>query len=48
MIARFRAPAPWPDTGRLPLEVPAGTLVVLHGFLPHLSGVNRSARSRHA
>jgi phytanoyl-CoA hydroxylase len=30
------------------LEVPAGTLVVLHGLLPHLSGPNRSPRSRHA
>ena len=26
----------------------AGTLVVLHGLLPHWSDVNRSARSRHA
>ena len=32
----------------LPLEAPAGTLVVLHGLLPHLSGPNRSPRSRHA
>ena len=32
----------------VPLEVPAGTLVVLHGRLPHWSDVNRSATSRHA
>jgi len=31
-----------------PLEVPAGTLVVLHGLLPHWSGPNRSGISRHA
>ena len=33
---------------KIPLEVPQGTLVVLHGRLPHYSEVNRSARSRHA
>lgn len=32
----------------VPLEVRKGTLVVLHGLLPHLSGPNRSANSRHA
>ena len=32
----------------VPLEVPAGTLVVLHGLLPHWSAPNRSAQSRHA
>jgi phytanoyl-CoA hydroxylase len=38
-----------PSSGRLvPLEVPAGTLVALHGLLPHWSGPNRSATSRHA
>lgn len=31
-----------------PLEVAAGTLVLLHGRLPHWSGPNRSPRSRHA
>ena len=34
--------------GAVPLVAPAGTLVVLHGLLPHLSGANRSAKSRHA
>jgi phytanoyl-CoA hydroxylase len=32
----------------VPLEVREGTLIVLHGSLPHLSKANRSARSRHA
>ncbi len=35
--------APW-----VPLEAKAGTLVVLHGLLPHFSCANRSPRSRHA
>ena len=39
---------PWPDTGLTPLEVAAGTLIVLHGLLPHLSRENRSPVSRHA
>jgi phytanoyl-CoA hydroxylase len=42
-------PAPLPDPATLtPLEVPAGTLIVLHGLLPHWSDVNRSGISRHA
>jgi phytanoyl-CoA hydroxylase len=42
-------PEPLPDPSTLvPLEVAAGTLVVLHGLLPHWSDVNRSPRSRHA
>ncbi len=32
----------------VPVEVATGTLVLLHGLLPHWSDVNRSARSRHA
>lgn len=36
------------ETSMVPLEVPAGTLVVLHGLLPHWSGPNRSGVSRHA
>ena len=40
---------PWPDaSSAVALEVPAGTLVCLHGLLPHYSAPNRSARSRHA
>jgi phytanoyl-CoA hydroxylase len=44
-------PLPEPPPGGtdlVPLEVPAGTLVLLHGRLPHWSDVNRSAVSRHA
>lgn len=41
-------PLPTPPDELVPLEVPAGTLVVLHGLLPHWSDVNRSPRSRHA
>ena len=41
-------PTPLPREGLVPLEVPKGTLVVLHGLLPHGSAPNRSARSRHA
>jgi phytanoyl-CoA hydroxylase len=32
----------------IPLEAPKGTCIVLHGLLPHRSGANRSAISRHA
>lgn len=39
---------PFPPTGLVPLEVPQGTLVILHGLLPHLSQANRSPKSRHA
>jgi len=36
------------DTAKMPLEVPAGTLVVLNGLLPHYSAANYSSRSRYA
>ena len=42
------SPLPSPSDGLVPLEAKAGTLVVLHGLLPHWSDVNRSGRSRHA
>ena len=38
----------WPQSDLLALEAPAGTLVVLHGLLPHGSAPNRSDRSRQA
>jgi phytanoyl-CoA hydroxylase len=38
----------WPLDQLVPLEVRKGTLIVLHGLLPHLSRTNRSPRSRHA
>ncbi|MFN8001087.1 MAG: phytanoyl-CoA dioxygenase family protein [Acidobacteriota bacterium] len=40
--------SPWPDDLLLPLAVPQGTLILLHGLLPHLSYANRSPKSRHA
>ena len=39
---------PWPDVQPVALEATRGTLVVLHGLLPHASAPNRSARPRHA
>ena len=40
---------PWPDLSHaVPVEVEAGTLVCLHGLLPHYSAPNRSAVSRQA
>ena len=40
--------APWPEAELQPLEVKKGTLIVLHGLLPHKSLANRSMKSRHA
>jgi phytanoyl-CoA hydroxylase len=40
--------APLPTEGLVPLEAPKGSLVLLHGRLPHRSGPNLSNRSRHA
>ena len=39
---------PYPAEGLVPLEAPRGTLVLLHGALPHLSGPNLSDKPRHA
>jgi phytanoyl-CoA hydroxylase len=41
-------PLPDPPDGLVPLVAPAGTMIVLHGLLPHWSDVNRSPVSRHA
>jgi phytanoyl-CoA hydroxylase len=41
-------PLPTPPDDLVPLEVPAGTMIVLNGLLPHWSDANRSGRSRHA
>jgi phytanoyl-CoA hydroxylase len=41
-------PTPYPAEGLVPLEARRGTLVLLHGALPHLSGSNRSDKPRHA
>ncbi|MEM7706757.1 MAG: phytanoyl-CoA dioxygenase family protein [Pseudomonadota bacterium] len=39
---------PFPEAELTPLPVASGSLVVLHGLLPHLSQPNRSSRPRHA
>lgn len=39
---------PWPENATLPAEAKAGTVVIFDGRAPHLSGANRSDRSRHA
>jgi len=41
-------PLPNAPADLVPIVVPAGTMVVLHGLLPHWSDVNRSPVSRHA
>ncbi len=40
--------APYDTSEAIPLPAETGTLVVLHGTLPHQSGANTSGRSRHA
>lgn len=39
---------PWPEDQLVPLEVSKGSLILLHGLLPHRSFENRSPNSRHA
>jgi len=39
---------PWPEGELIPLEVKKGSLILLHGLLPHRSLENKSPRSRHA
>jgi len=39
---------PWPENELVPLEVSKGSLILLHGLLPHRSFENKSDRSRHA
>lgn len=38
----------WPEDIAIPVEVKAGTLVLMHGHLPHASEQNRSKKQRHA
>jgi phytanoyl-CoA hydroxylase len=40
--------SPYPTDGLVALEAPRGTLILLDGQLPHLSGPNRSDKPRHA
>lgn len=39
---------PWSLENMIPLEVSRGSLIVLHGLLPHMSKENHSSHSRHA
>jgi phytanoyl-CoA hydroxylase len=40
---------PWPSvTDGVPVEVPAGSLVIFNDHMPHFSSQNHSANSRHA
>lgn len=39
---------PWPTSKKQALEVKAGTLILLHGQLPHMSSANRTLQQRHA
>lgn len=39
---------PWPLDEMIPLEVPRGSLIVLHGLMPHMSKENTSGKSRNA
>lgn len=39
---------PYDPAGAVPLEATTGTAILLHGTLPHWSGPNHSATSRHA
>ncbi|HKU97062.1 MAG TPA: phytanoyl-CoA dioxygenase family protein [Vineibacter sp.] len=48
LVMEARDATPWPATPPVALEAPRGTVVVLHGLLPHASSANRSARPRHA
>jgi phytanoyl-CoA hydroxylase len=40
--------SPYPEHLKVAAEAPAGTLVIFDGRTPHLSGPNRSDKSRHA
>lgn len=40
--------SPWPEDNLVPLEVRKGSLIILHGLLPHKSLANHSPKSRHA
>ena len=48
MVMQELDATPWPQANRVPLEARKGTLVVLHGLLPHFSAQNRSPVSRQA
>lgn len=48
MVTHTLDTTPWPPAMPVALEARRGTLVVLHGLLPHASAPNHSSRARHA
>jgi phytanoyl-CoA hydroxylase len=48
LVTEVLESSPWPAGPRVGLEAAKGSLIVLHGLLPHYSGANDSGRSRHA
>jgi len=48
LVSRTVDRTPWPPVEPVALEVRRGTLIVLHGLLPHASTANRSSRPRQA
>lgn len=48
MVTEVLDPTPWSTEEAVPLEAKKGTLILLHGQLPHLSGPNHSPISRQA
>lgn len=48
LIMEKLADTDWNMDDLVSLEAKQGTLILLHGSLPHMSGANRSPRSRHA
>jgi phytanoyl-CoA hydroxylase len=48
LVLRDLDATPWPETAPVALEAPRGSVILLHGLLPHASTANRSPRSRHA
>ncbi|MFN4015346.1 MAG: phytanoyl-CoA dioxygenase family protein [Reyranella sp.] len=48
LVSRTIDASPWPPVEPVALEVRRGTLIVLHGLLPHASSANRSPHPRQA
>jgi len=48
LVTETLDPSPYPTGPKVALNAKKGSLVALHGLLPHWSGPNRSDRSRHA
>lgn len=48
LVTEILSELPLPEVNTVTLTARQGTLVLLHGLLPHRSAANRSSRSRHA